>query len=163
MSIEKDLLEKAMPILSKGAEAEYLETVKVFRELITNKEEDNDFFDSPVSYLKSRKLISIDKITLPSGEEVQLFGDNELAAHMRRSREIFQAGGDVTLPDALVYKEDVLVEKRYAVYSDYKAVLVTDFHVTPGEIGNIDFGPLMSPHSKAKLKAYIEAKALNGE
>jgi hypothetical protein len=158
MSLEKSLIEKSLPILDKELEKEYFETVSVLKEMITMDEENKDFFESPSNYLKKKGLLTLDSIDLPNGEKIDFYDDEEIRNIIKLSREKYFNNGEIAIPEALVYKENILIERRYLVYADWKVILVTDFLVSPGEIDRLDFGPLMSPIYRAKLKEFLKNK-----
>lgn len=158
MSIENKILEYSLPILSSGAEKEYLETVKVLSEMIIDPEENKEFFGAPTKYLKSKGLLTVSELELPTGDKVSLFDDDEIAKTLREFRKRFQAGEGIGLPTAIIYKEDVLIERRYAIYKDYKFQAVSDFKFTSEQLKKLDINPLMSPLSREKIRNFVESQ-----
>ena len=153
MRITEQLLKKLLPILKRGAEEEYFETVKIFSDLITQKEENKTFFKSPTKYLKRKGLLSIDKMKMPDGSVVGFYDDKAIAKTLKEYRKRYQEGKGISTPHLIIYKEVVIYERRIFVNKDWKEILCTDVDV---DIKKADFGPLMSPMSKEKLRAHIK-------
>lgn len=158
MSIEDQIIEYSLPILSSGAEKEYLETVKALNEIIIQPEENEEFFASPTGHLKSKGLLTISEISLPNGDKVPLFDDETMAQTLREFRERYKTGAGLQIPTAILHKENVAIERRYAIYSDFRAIFVSDFQVAPDQLRELDINPLMSPLSRDKIRRFVESQ-----
>lgn len=158
MTVENKILEYSLPILETGAEKEYLETVKVLSTIIMDESENPEFFTSPTSYLKSKGLLSISQLDLPNGEKVELFDDAQIIQTLRDFRQRYKAGTGIGIPTAIVYKEDVLIERRYAIHTDYRFQFVRDFKFTPDQLQQLDINPLMSPISREKIREFVNSQ-----
>lgn len=158
MTIESKILEYSLPILETGAEKEYLETVKALSTIIMDESENQAFFAAPTKYLKSRGLLSVSQLELPNGENVELFDDQQIAQTLRDFRQRYKAGSGIGIPTAIVYKEDVLIERRYAIHTDFRFQFVRDFKFTPEQLKQLDINPLMSPISRQKIRDFVNSK-----
>lgn len=157
MTIESKILEYSLPILETGAEKEYLETVKALSTIIMDESENPEFFASPTKYLKSKGLLSISQLELPNSEKVELFDDAQITQTLRDFRQRYKAGSGIGIPTAIVYKEDVLIERRYAIHTDFRFQFVRDFKFTPEQLKQLDINPLMSPISRQKIRDFVNS------
>jgi len=151
--LEKQLLEKCLPILNDAMKAEHAKIVETFHDVITSDNENSEFFKSPLNYMKSRGIITIDSFEFSDGETVEFYDDESIRNALKTSREMHKKDPNIiSFPvDAVkwVAKNEVLA------YADWKAVVCCTFSTKPEIIEKFDFGPLMNQATASKIKEYM--------
>jgi len=90
--ITTSLLKETLPILEKDLEKQYKKQIALFKKLITEKDENRNFFASPVDFLKKNGALSYEKIQLSDGTIIPVIDNEIIAATIRKARDLYKKG-----------------------------------------------------------------------
>jgi hypothetical protein len=159
-----NIMEATLPLLEDKLSEEHQTRIRILEKVIRAKDEDKEFFKSPVAYFIKHHALSIQSITLPvTGKVIELVDDKATIKYVREMREAFKAGKSIMdiafCPDVPLYRHIYFYETRrlwaYRKSDCWRDRLGLEF--IEDMVKDIDLGPLVSNEATAALKEYVKA------